>query len=987
LIKGPKHSLKKYWSTATYSDELDKITIFWFNSVANVDNFNELDTVCFCAMAYNLCSSDELLLSKGIVGQKVKNSAAGDHMESKESSKIREFFGTIPREPPCKTRIDELATFLAAARIHAYDSIVSVEVATELRALDRLDEAEVVLESLLDAQPDQASALIERGHVRRQKGDYKGAADSFKAAAAANPDDQNIRVELSRALRDLDRADEANSVINSILDIVPNQVGALVERGHLLRQKCDHEGAAAAFTAAAAGDPTNINIQLELAREFRALDRLTQAGALLAQILDREPGHVWAMVEHAHVLRRQDNHEGAVAAFEIAAKADPYNHDIQVELARDLRELNRLETAEQVLRTVTRSGSANVGAWIELAQVCRDRGDLACVFTALEAAIKEDPTDFDLKFALATECCNQGHSDAALQALEEIVTAKPDHIPALMRLGQHQRSRGELQKSQEAFRALLKLKPNHTEALVELASDTWAAGEPIEARQLLMRAISQEPNNLRAIIASAELAMLAGDRRSALQSAYRAIELDPKQMGPYLLGARAAAEQLEREESNRLLDQARKVFGDSPEIAAVQIHVLRQYRDYDAAYAILAEAGEQIVDNFELWMQATSFAIGHGRFAIAEQALRLAPATPKKKMSGVHCLRAALAEARRQYQEAAMHYETAIALDGAVSEYHEGAARCYLLIANTDRTREHLKATKRLEAANNIGRGKSNISQHHVGQLLDEFVLHTEVLSTLRAIVALPANDRIETLRQVVQENPEQTAPAILLLLAMRQEGKLASHSSPIGRARGIPKRIVHYWHDGAPPPDVREIIASWREKHPDYEHVLLDNTTATVFLRERGLEAALRAFHRAADPGQRADILRLAYLLSSGGFFIDVDDRCLARLDTFIEASVEFAGYQDNYGTIGVNFLGVITGHPVIGLALDNAVIAVNRGDRDIVWLTTGPGLLTRAFAQSVSTCNAEAWLSRTSLLELWEFQRAVGIHCPAHYKRPATR
>ena len=97
----------------------------------------------------------------------------------------------------------------------------------------------------------------------------------------------------------------------------------------------------------------------------------------------------------------------------------------------------------------------------------------------------------------------------------------------------------------------------------------------------------------------------------------------------------------------------------------------------------------------------------------------------------------------------------------------------------------------------------------------------------------------------------------------------------------------------------------------------------------------------------------------------------------------MEFAGYQENYGTIGVNFLGAAPGHPVIALALENAVIAVNRGDRDIVWMSTGPGLLTRAVAQSVLSVSAGDWLSRARLLELWEFQRAVGVHCPAHYKR----
>jgi mannosyltransferase OCH1-like enzyme len=125
-----------------------------------------------------------------------------------------------------------------------------------------------------------------------------------------------------------------------------------------------------------------------------------------------------------------------------------------------------------------------------------------------------------------------------------------------------------------------------------------------------------------------------------------------------------------------------------------------------------------------------------------------------------------------------------------------------------------------------------------------------------------------------------------------------------------------------------------------------------------------------------------LAYLASEGGYFVDADDKCLTRLDTVVSPQAEFVGYQDDYGAIGSNFIGTIPGHPVIALALENAGKAFNRGDRDIPWLSTGPGLLTRAFTQVLSVAETD-WLSRVHLLELWELQRAVGIYSPARYKR----
>ena len=80
---------------------------------------------------------------------------------------------------------------------------------------------------------------------------------AFKEAAAADPTNRNIQVELARVLRALGRLDEAGSVVYGILDAAPHQVGALIELGHLLRRRSDHEGAAAAFKAAVAADPFN----------------------------------------------------------------------------------------------------------------------------------------------------------------------------------------------------------------------------------------------------------------------------------------------------------------------------------------------------------------------------------------------------------------------------------------------------------------------------------------------------------------------------------------------------------------------------------------------------------------------------------------------------------------------------------------------------------------------------------------------------------
>lgn len=62
----------------------------------------------------------------------------------------------------------------------------------------------------------------------------------------------------------------------------------------------------------------------------------------------------------------------------------------------------------------------------------------------------------------------------------------------------------------------------------------------------------------------------------------------------------------------------------------------------------------------------------------------------------------------------------------------------------------------------------------------------------------------------------------------------------------------------------------------------------------------------------------------------------------------------------------------------------AINRGDNDILWLSTGPGMLTRAFAGLLADPGREplAALDDAVVLEQGELQRTVSIHCLVGYK-----
>ena len=232
----------------------------------------------------------------------------------------------------------------------------------------------------------------------------------------------------------------------------------------------------------------------------------------------------------------------------------------------------------------------------------------------------------------------------------------------------------------------------------------------------------------------------------------------------------------------------------------------------------------------------------------------------------------------------------------------------------------------------------------------------------------------------LVRTNPDHIPAAIGLLLALRKSGRLSLQTDQ-GAGPAIPRSIVQFWDSPVVPEEVREISASWRQFNPGFDHTLFNEANAADFIKAHHPLDVFAAFKASREPAQKADFFRLAYLAVHGGYYADCDDRCAANLEEFVPASANFTAYQEEFGTLGNNFIGVTPSHPVIYRALNLAAEAVNRGDNDMVWLLTGPGLLTRAYASVVAE-NPEEHLQKSAIFTVGEIQRYLELHCPVTYK-----
>jgi mannosyltransferase OCH1-like enzyme len=285
-------------------------------------------------------------------------------------------------------------------------------------------------------------------------------------------------------------------------------------------------------------------------------------------------------------------------------------------------------------------------------------------------------------------------------------------------------------------------------------------------------------------------------------------------------------------------------------------------------------------------------------------------------------------------------------------------------------------------------RGEStNVSQNLIGQMLNELRLDGDLRSRLHALSDMEPHSRIDALAELVRAAPWLTPPAVGLMVALRQSGAFAGAgktSTAIDTAPTIPRKIMQFWDQTNPLDEITRLLRTWVETHPGYAYCRFDNATARDYLGAHYPKEVLSAYRHARHPAQASDLFRLAYLLREGGFYIDADDRCVGPLATVTTPGIILIGYQEQYATLGNNFLGCMPGEAVIGRALMLAVETLNRGDSEAIWLATGPGLLTRAFTDILTQQGTEwrTWLEPRRILDRNELSAVSWSHSISGYK-----
>lgn len=158
-----------------------------------------------------------------------------------------------------------------------------------------------------------------------------------------------------------------------------------------------------------------------------------------------------------------------------------------------------------------------------------------------------------------------------------------------------------------------------------------------------------------------------------------------------------------------------------------------------------------------------------------------------------------------------------------------------------------------------------------------------------------------------------------------------------------IPKIIHQLWIGPKPAPI--KLMNTWKEKHPDFEYILWNESE----FAKRGITFRTAAkMELTKEICGKVDMMRWELLYQYGGVFIDADSFCIEPLDDTFMNKVAFATYENENARnnlVANGNMGFPPGHPlcrdIIEWILSDESTELICGFK--AWYSVGPALLTK--------------------------------------------
>lgn len=471
----------------------------------------------------------------------------------------------------------------------------------------KYDEAAALVQPLVNASPDSIQYRSLLGAIQLARGNVGQAEQQFLRVLAVSPRDPAAAKLLAETRLRQQRPDAALDALLAVQDTATEdpQIGLLSGIATMLTGNA--EQGLLYLEQAAALDPTNELLRMQIARAYLATGRDAEASSLLTgsfgddartieakllrlfaenrrgaaesaaniseELLTEYPDEPRVLVAVAVHYQHAGDNRRAHELLERAAELDTDDVTARLFVAASLLQEGRQDEAESLLRRTILEHPDSAQAVAALAQLLASRGEFG------EAAVlfgraAEQTTSVLPRLALVKLLLRQGSIDEAKLQLNNAVTVAPDNAEVIALRGIVALAEGRTDAAAGLLQRAEEMLPDRLGVSLALARARLANGETEAARNSLLRVLKVAPQSLPIRLALGDTELQSGNADAALSVATDLKVEFPSQAGGYILEGKTLIATREYLAASRSLTTA---FARQPtwSVLALRIQALR----------------------------------------------------------------------------------------------------------------------------------------------------------------------------------------------------------------------------------------------------------------------------------------------------------------------------------------------------------------------------------------------------------------------------
>jgi tetratricopeptide (TPR) repeat protein len=371
----------------------------------------------------------------------------------------------------------------------------SIDNARSLGRVGKADEAEAVLRTGLQSDPDDVSLLCELGSLVGSLGRYEEALGVFARVLAIDGDQPEAQRGKAKSLRRLGRLAEAEATIRTALESHPEELWLLLQLGSLASAQGRYDDGIALADRVLMANADDAEALWIKAESLRLLGRIGEADAVVRDALERHPDDPWFLGGLGWLAANDGRYEEALAAFDDALRLDPTNVTALSGKAQTFRRLGRYDEAEAAILSAYEHQSDNPWVITELGHILASQQRHEDALVAYRRALKFDANKTSAIGGQVQSLRLLGRIGEADAVVRDALERHPDDVSLLTEFGWLADEQGRYYDSLAAFDQALTLDSADVSALTGKSQSLRLMGRLAEAEAVIRAGLASHPDD------------------------------------------------------------------------------------------------------------------------------------------------------------------------------------------------------------------------------------------------------------------------------------------------------------------------------------------------------------------------------------------------------------------------------------------------------------------------------------------------------------